>query len=71
MARKSLVQHSEVDVTVNAHNCQQNQRHRLQRGDKRLKVRNGRSHDHYCATCALATIQADIAKLQALAAQLR
>lgn len=70
MARKSLVQRCEVDETINAHNCQQNKNHRLVRGDKRLKVWNGRSPDHYCAACALATIKADISKLEALAAAL-
>lgn len=69
MARKSLVQRCAVDVAIRAHDCQHNRKHRLARGDKRLKVWNGRSPDHYCAACALATIKADISKLQALAAE--
>lgn len=71
MSRKSLVQRSEVDHTVNAHNCQASKKHRLTRGDKRLKVWNERSPDHYCLDCALGIIEADIAKLQSLARQLR
>jgi len=66
MAIKSLVIRVEIDETVNAHNCQANPRHRLKGGDKRLKVRNGRSWDHYCAACAAVIIRRDIVALQAL-----
>jgi len=49
-----------------AHNCQASASHRLARGDKRLKVRNGRSWDHYCVSCAAAILERDIAELQQL-----
>lgn len=71
MARKSLVQRSLVDSVVNAHNCQANGNHRLVRGQKRLKVYEGRSHLHYCKECALAIVEHDIEKLTQLARQLR
>jgi hypothetical protein len=67
---KSILQRAEVDEAKRAHNCQHNAAHRLQRGDMRLKVRNQRSTDHYCAVCALAIISRDIATLQQLAEQL-
>jgi hypothetical protein len=66
---KSLLIRVEVDEAQKAHNCQANAAHRLERGDKRLKVRNGRSWDHYCAACAALMIQRDIAELQALQPQ--
>jgi hypothetical protein len=69
MARvKSLVTQAEIDEVQNAHNCQASAAHRLVRGDKRLKVRNGRSWDHYCVSCATVILERDIAKLQALRA---
>lgn len=71
MARKSLVQRSEVDQVQKAHNCQANAKHRLERGVRRLKVHVDHSHDHYCQECALKIIEGDIAKLQELARQLR
>ena len=71
MARKSLVQRSEIDRARKAHDCQANARHRLEKGDLRMKVYVERSHDHYCAECALKIIEADIAKLQQMAQQLR
>jgi hypothetical protein len=70
VARKSLVQRSEVDEVQKSHNCQANRKHRLIPGDRRLRVHVGRSHDHYCSDCAKAIIAADIAKLQELARQL-
>lgn len=63
MPNKSLVTGVKVDVALHAHNCQANARHRIQRGEVRLKVKNGRSWDHYCAECAAAIISRDIAKL--------
>jgi hypothetical protein len=46
MAIKSLVTHVEVDTAGKAHNCQAGAKHRIEKGDIRLKVRNGRSWDH-------------------------
>jgi hypothetical protein len=69
VAVKSLVISSRFDVVVNAHNCQASASHRLQRGHKRLKVKNGRSWDHYCKNCALVIIERDIQKLTALKLQ--
>ena len=59
-----------VDQAKKAHNCQHVASHRIQRGDKRLKVPKGRSFEHFCLACALKTIESDIAKLKALASTL-
>jgi hypothetical protein len=69
LATKSLVIRVEIDHALKAHNCQANARHRLARGDKRLKVRNGRSWDHYCAGCAANILEGDLAKLRSLLLQ--
>jgi hypothetical protein len=67
---KSILQRVEIDEAQRAHNCQYNAAHRLERGDKRLKVWDGRSADNYCAPCALGIITRDITKLQELAESL-
>ena len=67
---KSLLIQSKVDVAMRAHNCQGNGQHRIERGDKRLKVRNGRSWNHYCLQCAKKITCRDIAKIEALAREL-
>lgn len=54
---KSLLIRVEVDEAQRAHSCQANASHRFERGDRRLKVRNGRSWDHYCVVCAALMIQ--------------
>ena len=66
MAIKSLITQVGVDTAGKSHNCQANSKHRIAMGDVRLKVRNGRSWDHYCRDCALNIIARDISKLQAL-----
>ena len=67
---KSLRIRAEMDVARHAHNCQGNVRHRIERGYKRLKVRNGRSWDHYCVECARTILRRDIDALEALAREL-
>lgn len=69
MATKSLVIRVELDHALKAHNCQANSRHRLERGDRRLKVKNGRSWDHYCVSCAINILARDLDKLRAILAQ--
>lgn len=66
MAIKSLVVQVKVDIAGKAHNCQANAKHRIEKGDVRLKVRHDRSWDHYCHICAVSIIARDIAKLTAL-----
>lgn len=68
MAIKSLICQVGVDTAGKSHNCQANRRHRIAMGEVRLKVRNGRSWDHYCTACAKTIITRDIAKLTALQA---
>ena len=68
---RSILQRVEVDETKKAHNCQHNRRHRLEKGDKRLKVWANRTAEHYCSACALQIIERDIAKLQAIVAHLQ
>ncbi len=66
MATKSLIIRTEVDAAGKAHNCQASVKHRIEKGDVRLKVRNGRSWDHYCLACAQKIIGLDMAKLSEL-----
>ncbi len=63
---KSIVLRVEIDQAKKSHNCQANAAHRIQAGDTRLNVRNGRSWDRYCISCARTMIERDIAELQAL-----
>lgn len=66
MATKSLITQVRVDIAGKSHNCQANRTHRVMMGEVRLKVRNGRSWDHYCRDCAINILARDIEKLTAL-----
>lgn len=67
MARiKSLIGQVEIDNAGKAHYCQASKQHRVEKGDVRLKVRNGRGWDHYCKACAETIITRDIQKLMEL-----
>lgn len=68
---KSLLIRVEIDEVQKAHNCQANSAHRLVKGDKRLKVRNGRSWDHYCLSCAAVILERDLAELHELQGRLQ
>jgi len=68
---KSILQPIEIDEVKHAHNCQHSSEHRLQRGDKRLKLRKQRSYDYYCTSCAIEIITRDIARLQEILEELR
>jgi hypothetical protein len=66
MATKSLLTGTKIDRAKKAHNCQASRKHRIERGDVRLGVRNGRSWDHYCVHCAEKIFDRDIQKLEEL-----
>lgn len=71
MARvKSLITRVEIDRAKRAHNCQANARHRIEAGEIRLNVRNGRSWDRYCFTCAFTILEQDSKKIGDIKAQL-
>lgn len=66
MAIRSLIDQAQVDRALSSHNCQANSRHRIAKGDIRLKVKTGRSWEHYCVECARKIIERDMAKLSLL-----
>ncbi|MDR5610799.1 MULTISPECIES: hypothetical protein [unclassified Arsenophonus] len=67
---KSLITRIEIDTAKHSHNCQANSRHRIKAGDFRLNVRNGRSWDRYCFTCAQTILEQDLKKIIDLKTQL-
>lgn len=61
---RSLVATIAFDHALRGHECQANSKHRITKGEMRLKVRNGRSWDHYCIACAQQILSKDVARLQ-------
>lgn len=71
MARiKSLITRVAIDSAKRAHNCQANACHRIEADELRLNVRNGRSWDRYCFTCALTILERDLKKMREIKTQL-
>ena len=60
---KSLVCGIQIDTAERRHSCRRNASHVIAKGDRRLKVRDGRSWKHYCLACAKQILCRDIKKL--------
>lgn len=72
MARpKSLLLSMSVDYALKRHACQHNSEHVIFKGDLRLKVAAGRSHEHYCVVCATKFVDQAVERLNALKGELR
>lgn len=72
MARlKSTVKGLKIEVAERAHNCRYNKSHRIERGDTRLSISEGRSSLTYCKQCAIAFLEADLAKLGGMLEEIR
>lgn len=71
MARpKSLILPLLVDRALRSHTCQHNEKHGITKGELRLKIKVGRTYEHYCPACAQAFIAQAIERLQKLSAEL-
>ncbi len=68
---KSTTARLEIDEAKRLHRCQHNQRHEIRKGSLRLKLIEGRSKEHFCTSCAIQMLTADLDKLQALLVSLQ
>jgi hypothetical protein len=72
MARaKSFLPVLLIDEAGASHNCQHNRAHRIVKGARRLKVKEGRNVEHFCISCGIEAVKLDISKLQILAAEMK
>ncbi|CAN5811540.1 hypothetical protein BH11GEM2_BH11GEM2_04920 [soil metagenome] len=61
---KTLLCRIEVDTAKSSHTCRRNEAHKIAKGERRLKVRDGRSWKHYCLDCARQILMRDTEKLR-------
>ncbi|RYZ90238.1 MAG: hypothetical protein EOP04_04525 [Proteobacteria bacterium] len=66
MASKAIVTRSLIDIAAKEHSCRANAKHKILKGDKRLKIIEGRSRLHYCRECGEKIIALGIARLEQL-----
>ena len=64
--RSFVVGSLSIDHAKRAHNCQHSSKHRIVRGEPRLKVKVGRTVEHYCLACAIGFVDRDIETLRDL-----
>ena len=67
MARpKTFIKTITIDVAKRAHNCKNSKSHRINSGDKRIGLKEGRSNHYYCVECAIKFINSNINSLIAI-----
>jgi hypothetical protein len=71
MARpKSLIKTLAVTQAKRAHNCQNNNSHKILKDDWRLEVREGRQTKRYCILCAKSFLEKTEEEIKAVQQQL-
>ena len=63
---KSILKKSEFTIAKASHNCKNNSKHRINMGDKRLTITEGRNRNHYCKECAILFLEKDMENLEKL-----
>ena len=67
---KSLILSMSTDRALRGHTCQHSKKHAIAKGELRLKIAVGRTHEHYCIACAQTFIAQAIERLQKLSSEL-
>jgi hypothetical protein len=68
---RSLILSMEITTAGRAHNCRQSDKHRIEKGTRRLTVKSDGDEHHYCLACATTFLAKDAERLQLLLAQAR
>ena len=68
---KAVLHPLSVDQAGKAHDCQHNKRHRIVKGETRLKFKVQRTYEHFCVDCALRMIEKARTRLDELEQQLQ
>lgn len=67
---RSILLRIKVDCALKSHVCKASKSHLIKRGMSRLKVRNGRSWEHYCLPCARRMLEQGTINIQAVMSSL-
>jgi len=66
---KSVVVTMEITTVGRAHDCRHNKNHRLEKGMRRLTIREDGDEHHYCLTCAKVFLLQGAERLKSLAVE--
>lgn len=64
---KSVLPKLEIETAQRSHDCRHNKAHRINKGENRLLVQEGRNRYTYCLDCAGRIVDRVIERLQQLA----
>ena len=67
---KSFLKNISIDTAKLSHFCKHNKKHKINKGDKRLKLKEGRASQHFCIECAKESLTRDINELNTLLTEL-
>lgn len=67
---KSFLKNISIDTAKLSHSCKHNKKHKINKGDKRLKLKEDRAFQHFCVECARESLKKDISELNALLIEL-
>ena len=67
---KSFLKNISIDTAKLTHFCKHNRKHKINKGDKRLKLKEGRASQHFCIECAKESLRKDINELSSLLTKL-
>jgi hypothetical protein len=67
---KSFLKNISIDTAKQSHFCKHNKKHKINKGDKRLKFKEGRAYQHFCIECAKESLTKDINELNTLLTEL-
>ena len=68
---KSFIQNISIDYAKKSHCCRHSKSHRINAGDLRLSVKEGRSYKRYCRDCAINFLERDMERFAKLLDKLR
>lgn len=63
---KSAIKNISWDIALNSHKCKNNAKHSITKGDRRLKIKEGRTESHYCIQCAEVILKNGLSKINSL-----
>jgi hypothetical protein len=67
---KSFLPQLTVELAKSSHNCRFNKKHRIEKGQRRLTAKEGRSLLRYCPSCAVGFLRLDIKTIESTIAGL-
>jgi hypothetical protein len=67
---KSFLKNISIDTAKSSHSCKHNKKHKINKGDKRLKLKKNRAFQHFFFFFSKESLKKDISELNAFLIEL-